>query len=234
MQVILIVVAILILLSILPCLLAVAGGAVALGVFALFCWWLWTLTPWHKKHVEKQVEEERRARNLRLKMEIEKKREEQIRVDKILEWLKAYMVIVDTNVFMDAAEDSNTSPEMVAMSNWLFGNIGAHGIKLHILVSQLNELAHINRGDDEKKKYKARCAQRVIEWLQDERLVDLLGNPTARERYADVEIIKVAQRLSRENRRPLVITNDRDLKIRVNSVEGATCIAMPELYNKSL
>lgn len=227
--------------AILLVLLAIAGGALALGAFCWFCWWLWTLTPWHKKHAEEARQAAIEYEKIRLEMEKENEREaenrrkaERIRVGKILEWLKAYMIIVDTNVFMDAAEDSNTSPEMVAMSNWLFGNIGAHGIKLHILVSQLNELAHINKGDDEKKKYKARSAQRVIECLQDKHLVDLLGDPTARERYADVEIIKVARRLSRENRRPLVITNDRDLKIRVNSVEGATCIAMPELYNKSL
>lgn len=245
MQVILIVIAILILVAILPYLLTVVGGVLALGAFAWFCWWLWTLTPWHKKHEEEARQAAERARQAEselLELEEEEKRikaenrrkAERVRVGKILEWLKTHMIIVDTNVFMDAADDSNTSPEMVVMSNWLFGNIKAHGIKLHVLVSQLNELAHINKGDDEKKKYKARSAQRIIECLQDERLVDLLGDATAKERYADVEIIKVARKLAKENRRPLVITNDRDLKIRVNSVEGATCIAMPELYNKSL
>ena len=222
-------------------LLAIAGGALALWAFCLFCWWLWELTPWYEKRMEEElqaaIEYEKLCRELeeQEKVKAENKRKaEQIRVGKILEWLKTYMIIVDTNVFMDAANDSNTSPEMVDMSNWLFGDIEAHGIKLHVLVSQLNELAHINKGDDEKKKYKARNAQRIIECLQDKRLVDLLGDATARERYADVEIIKVARKLAKENRRPLVITNDRDLKIRVNSVEGATCIAMPELYHKSL
>ena len=223
-------------------LLAIAGGALALWAFCLFCWWLWEqLTPWYDKRMEEELQAaigyEKLCRELeeQEKVKAENKRKaEQIRVGKILEWLKTYMIIVDTNVFMDAANDSNTSPEMVDMSNWLFGDIEAHGIKLHVLVSQLNELAHINKGDDEKKKYKARNAQRIIECLQDKRLVDLLGDATARERYADVEIIKVARKLAKENRRPLVITNDRDLKIRVNSVEGATCIAMPELYHKSL
>ena len=217
-----------------------------IGAFCWFCWWLWrTFTPWGLEHEKKrllaEVEREMERENRRREMEELKRREaenrrraEQIRVGKILEWLKTYMVIVDTNVFMDAAENSNTAPEMVVMSNWLFGNIESHGIKLHVLVSQLNEIAHINKGDDEKKKYKARSAQRIIECLQDKRLVDLLGDVTARERYADVEIIKVARKLAKENRRPLVITNDRDLKIRVNSVEGAICIAMPDLYKKSL
>ena len=217
-----------------------------IGAFCWFCWWLWrTVTPWGVEHEKKrllaEVEREMERENRRREMEELKRREaenrrraEQIRVGKILEWLKTYMVIVDTNVFMDAAENSNTAPEMVVMSNWLFGNIEAHGIKLHVLVSQLTELAHINKGDDEKKKYKARSAQRIIECLQDKRLVDLLGDVTARERYADVEIIKVARKLAKGNRRPLVITNDRDLKMRVKSVEGATCMSMPELYNKSL
>lgn len=227
--------------AILPWLLAIVGGILALGAFVWLCSWLWTFTPWYKKRKEEERKAAIKYEKLRREMEKEKEREaenrrkaEQIRVGKILEWLKTYMIIVDTNVFMDAADDSNTSPEMVVMSNWLFGNIKAHGIKLHVLVSQLNELAHINKGDDEKKKYKARSAQRIIECLQDERLVDLLGDAAAKERYADVEIIKVARKLAKENRRPFVITNDRDLKIRVNSVEGATCIAMPELYNKSL
>lgn len=217
-----------------------------IGAFCWFCWWLWrTFTPWGEEHeikkllaeCEREMERENRRREIAEQQEREaenRRKAEQIRVGKILEWLKTYMVIVDTNVFMDAAENSNTAPEMVVMSNWLFGNIEAHGIKLHVLVSQLNELAHINKGDDEKKKYKARSAQRIIECLQDKRLIDLLGDVTAKERYADVEIIKVARKLAKENRRPLVITNDRDLKIRVNSVEGATCIAMPELYKKSL
>lgn len=227
--------------EILPWLLAVVGGVLALGAFCWLCSWLWTFTPWYKKRKEDEIQAMIEYEKRRLEMEKEKEKEaekrrkaEQIRVGKILEWLKTYMVIVDTNVFMDAAENSNTAPEMVVMSNWLFGNIEAHGIKLHVLVSQLNELAHINKGDDEKKKYKARSAQRIIECLQDKRLVDLLGDVTARERYADVEIIKVARKLAKGNRRPLVITNDRDLKMRVKSVEGATCIAMPELYNKSL
>lgn len=225
---------------ILPVLLVVVGGVLALVFLAWLCRLLWRFTPWYKKHMEEErqamMERERRRRELEEKMEREaekEEKEEQLRVGKIFDWLKTYRIIVDTNVFMDAAEDSNTSPEMVDMSNWLLGNIKAHRIKLHVLVSQLNELAHINKGNDEERKYKARSARRIIECLQDEQLVDLLGDVTAKERYADVEIIKVARKLAKENRRPLVITNDGDLKIRVNSVEGATCIAMPELYKKS-
>lgn len=225
-----------IIVTIMPYLLA--GVGVILALYWL-CKWLWTFTPSYKKRKEEelrfaklcreQAEQEEREAEIEAKR---KRKAEQIRVGKIIEWLKTYMIIVDTNVFMDAAENSDTSPEMVYMSNWFLRNIETHGVKLHILVSQLNELAHTKMKDDEKKKYKARHAQRKIERLQDKGLIKLLGDVTAKERYADVEIIKEVRRLVNENRRPMVITNDRDLKIRVNSVEGAACIAMPELFKK--
>lgn len=117
---------------------------------------------------------------------------------------------------------------------WFFERIGKHGVKLHILVSQLNELAHINKGDDQQKKYKARNAQRTIEALQDEGLLILLGDATDRARYADAEIIKVARKFAKGNHKLIVLTNDKDLKIRVNSIDGVYCMSMPELYESDV
>lgn len=223
--------------AILMGLLTLAGcilGAALVGWLAyLLCKWLYYKTPWGKR----ALKEERIKRDQAKREEFEARRRamearrlEEERLNRVLECLKEFKIIVDTNVFMDAAEGSNTAPEAVLQSNRFFRGIVEHRIKVHVLVSQLNELQHLKKGDDQTKQYKARCAQRIIEELQRLQVVELYGDPNARERYADAEIIKVARKLARQNRKLLVITNDHDLTIRVRSIDGVRCRAVSELY----
>lgn len=214
-----------------------AGAAVLIG---LLWWWI------DRKREEKErrllAEEERReARRQREREERRRREEEAARAAEVeseerrirrfsdaIEEVRHDCVVVDTNVFMNAAGSSSTSPEAYQNSTRFFAAIRKRNIKISILVSQLNEIARICREGDENRKYKARSAQREIENLQDKGLLALLGDATAKESYADTEIIREVQRLVKKGKMPLVITNDRDLKIRVNGT-GAVCKSLADM-----
>lgn len=216
----------------------VFGALGAVGLVLLAVGLVWAICHWlYYYHTKKGIKmrkdrerEEKEAAAKALIAEAKRSKAEQDRFGRVLEQLKAYMIIVDTNVFMDAAEGSNTASEAVLQSNRFFRGIVAHRIKVHVLVSQLNELQHLKKGDDQAKQYKARCAQRIIEELQRLQIADLYGDPNANERYADAEIIKVVRKLARLERKPLVITNDRDLTIRLRSIDRDICRAVSDLY----
>lgn len=105
-----------------------------------------------------------------------------------------------------------------------------HGIKLHILASQLNELANKKRNGDDKERFQVRNAQKLLEELQKGNGLILIGNVQAKESYADPEIINVSKDLIRKNLRPLVVTEDRDLRIRLRA-ENVPCRALDDFHS---
>lgn len=218
----------------------VACAAAVAGLILLLWWWI------DRKREEKEqrllAEEERReARRQREREERQRREEENARAaaaereeqrvnrfSSAIEEIRHDCVVVDTNVFMDAADSSSTSTKAYLNSTRFFTAIRKENIEICILVSQLNEIARICREGGGDRKYKARSAQREIENLQDEGLLVLLGDATAKESYADTEIIREVQRLVKKGKMPLVITNDRDLKIRVNGT-GAVCKSLADM-----
>lgn len=218
----------------------IACAAVVAGLVFLLWWWI------DRKREEKErrllaEEEEREARREREEDDRERREEEAARVAEVereerrirrfsdaIEEVRHDCVVVDTNVFMDAADSSSTSAQAYMNSTRFFAAIRKESVEICILVSQLNEIARICREGGENRKYKARSAQREIENLQDEGLLVLLGDATAKESYADTEIIREVQRLVKKGKMPLVITNDRDLKIRVNGT-GAVCKSLADM-----
>ena len=231
----------------------VAAGVIVGGwIVCWLCWllfrWLWTFTPIYKKRESerKKLQEEMRRRELedqeemrRREMEEKKRRAADVaaREARFSDELAALCgncekTIVDTNVFMDAVEVKDATVTEVNsywMSIRFFEVIRKRGIKIQILVSQLNELGNIGKEGDAKKKYRARGAIRIIEELQGCGSLTLLGDATTKKTYADSEIIKVVQKFVKEKQRLLVITNDRNLKIRINDI-GAQCKSLLDLH----
>jgi len=211
--------------------------------FGLFCdYWRWFEVRWLCKFTCYRKWKDRKDREELLREADEAKRNaeretEEARLKEVDEL--AYCIpmmrlcydkiIVDTNVFMNAVQGTDTDAKTYAVSTKFFSAIRKLGLKVHIIASQLNELSNMKREGDEKKKYKVRGAQKEIENLQNEGLLAFLGDTRARESYADPEIIKIARKLAKDGVRPLVITDDRDLRIRLGA-EGITRKSLIELY----
>ena len=104
-------------------------------------------------------------------------------------------------------------------------------LKIHILASQLNEISNMKRGDDSEKQFLARGAQKIIEKLQKLGLLDVLDDVVSNNQsYADPEILKVVKRNQKDGCKTLVITEDRDLRIRVTAI-SALAKSMNEIYH---
>ena len=104
-------------------------------------------------------------------------------------------------------------------------------LKIHILTSQLNEISNMKRGEDPEKQFLARGAQKIIEELQNLGLLDVLDDVVSNNQsYADPEILKVVKRNQKDGCKTLVITEDRDLRIRVTAI-SSLAKSMNEIYH---
>lgn len=205
-----------------------------------------------REEEERNRENERRRERIREKDELAKKllsrkgvmerfSEEMVarNVALSLQKFADSIIIVDTNIFMDSGKDANDVScddghlLIKQRNNRLLAAIERMKLKIHILPSQLNELANILRNDNDKGKlYRARVAQREIEELQNKGVMVLLGDVNAKEAYADPEILKTAQRLVAKGDKALVITRDRNLRIKLNFA-GAICKSPDEVCGLS-
>ena len=104
-------------------------------------------------------------------------------------------------------------------------------LKIHILTSQLNEVSNLKRCDNPEKQFLARGAQKIIEELQNFDLLDVLDDVvSSNQSYADPEILKVVKRNQKDGCKTLVITEDRDLRIRVTAI-SSLAKSMNEIYH---
>lgn len=207
---------------------AVVGAVVGIVCF-MFSWYL-------RSEEERKLREKRKEEYIRRKDEMLMSPQPFCRV---LEMHDRDKIIVDTNVFMNAVEEEGNEigerneHKTYLKSAWFFGAVRQMKLQIHILTSQLNEISKIRReNDDRSKQYKARGALKLMDELQDEGLMVVLDDViTTRQSYADPEILKIVRKLLEEGQRPFVITEDRDLKIRVVAL-SVPCMPIDGIYNE--
>lgn len=105
--------------------------------------------------------------------------------------------------------------------------------KIHILTSQLNEISTLKR-----KKYSlikncsATCVHHRLERLQNKGLLIVVDDVlTNNQNSAEFGIVEVVRRLMSDGRKPLVITEDADLRIRVAGLP-ALVMSVDEIYKE--
>lgn len=127
--------------------------------------------------------------------------------------------------------EENSAEENCRRSREFFHAVKELKLKIHILTSQLNEISNLMRGDDPEKQFLARGAQKIIEELQTLGLLDVLDDVVSNNQsYADPEILKVVREKQKDGCKSLVITEDRDLRIRVAAI-SALAKSVNEIYH---
>lgn len=162
-----------------------------------------------------------------------------------------WTVIVDSNIFCNAVTDKDKLEQALfayadgyeesyqkriinrfheyLRSSEFFDVIEENGLVVSILTSQLNEIANFKRSRNKSKQRLASGAQKIIERLQGDGLIRFLDNvQSTRKSYADPEIMKTALKIMKRRSKVFVLTEDRDLRIRLKSV-GVLCKSLKEL-----
>lgn len=206
-----------------PVSLIVIGCLCVIYLYALYAAW--------EKKMAKQEEERGR---LRYEYDVS-------RFCESLKKLKYDVIIVDTNIFM-LAVNSDKNDEVMQLLNengeedkavkamQLLKAIKRENVVVNILTSQLNEIAKMRKKSDRNNQYLARKALQLIERLQNDNLLHIIGDVNRTENYADPEIVRVARSMVDKMKTPLVITEDRDLRIRLGAV-NALRKSIEELYS---
>lgn len=219
--------------------LCIAYWPVSLIVIGCLCViYLYALHAAWEKKMAKQEEERKR---LRYEYDVS-------RFCESLKKLKYDVIIVDTNIFM-LAVNSDKNDEVMQLLNendeedkavkamQLLKAIKRENVVVNILTSQLNEIAKMRKKSDRNNQYLARNNQylarkalQLIERLQNDNLLHIIGDVNRTENYADPEIVRVARSMVDKMKTPLVITEDRDLRIRLGAV-NALRKSIEELYS---
>ena len=208
------------------------GGLIYVGAREFYS----KFTPWgRKKHEEI---ENKRSESC--------KRVWAAAADGLLTWLKwqhSDVIIVDAKVFMNAVvgnkmyDDSfqNLLPPIKwAEALWHSGTcmeqerscavcalflkvVRQNELKIFMLRSWLKELSSSKVEGDEEMKRRIIDAQDLIEGLQGAGLLELLHDENRDQDCGCDEISKVVQDLKNKGKCPLVLTEDRDLRFRLNA-----------------
>jgi hypothetical protein len=155
---------------------------------------------WEKE--EKEMEQMRQKQLKKFQQQMEQMRQKQLKkFQQQIEKLKNTKIIIDSNIYMNDKY------------NELFDFFIKYQIQILMTPLQYDEIKNIKKSDkDEKTKYAARNAMRIITKLSKKKVLKIINkNFESNEKaYADPEIFKYARNFAKKHP-VLVVTNDMDL-----------------------
>ncbi len=121
-------------------------------------------------------------------------------------------IIVDTNIWVDVKLDA-------FWESLRLGCMNSHS-RIIIPPSVYDEIVKFKTNDDKSKRYLGRIGLKRIELFMNCDLLSMsnLSKIPNSSPYADADIISLSQSLARQNEKVFLITNDKDLRIRIRFI----------------